>query len=112
MVRARRAYTEAKWDNRAPVSRRSVAEVLVTVTIALMMKEPGAPEPKALRQALFAWAFNPATLKHRAAHETRTIPIPPELVRLLRAHIIGPRRFMTLRIFRPSPAAKCIADEG
>ena len=26
-------------------------------------------------------------LKHRAAHETRTIPVPPELVRLLRAHI-------------------------
>ena len=26
-------------------------------------------------------------LKHRAANETRTIPIPPELVRLLRAHI-------------------------
>jgi integrase len=26
-------------------------------------------------------------LKHRAEHETRTIPIPPELVRLLRAHI-------------------------
>ena len=26
-------------------------------------------------------------LKHRAAHETRTIPMPPELVRLLRAHI-------------------------
>ena len=26
-------------------------------------------------------------LKHRAAHETRTIPIPPDLVQLLRAHI-------------------------
>jgi integrase len=26
-------------------------------------------------------------LNHRAAHETRTIPIPPELVKLLRAHI-------------------------
>jgi hypothetical protein len=26
-------------------------------------------------------------LKHRATHETRTIPIPPELVKLLRAHI-------------------------
>ena len=26
-------------------------------------------------------------LKHRAANETRTIPIPPELVKLLRAHI-------------------------
>jgi hypothetical protein len=27
-----RAYTEAKWANLAPVSRRSVAEALVTVT--------------------------------------------------------------------------------
>jgi hypothetical protein len=26
-------------------------------------------------------------LKHRAAHETRTIPIPPELVKLFRAHV-------------------------
>jgi integrase len=26
-------------------------------------------------------------LKHRAEHETRTIPIPPELVRLLRARM-------------------------
>ena len=56
-----RAYTEAKWPNLAPVSRRSVAEALVTVTIALTAKEPGAPEPKVLRQALFGWAFNPAT---------------------------------------------------
>src|SRR5450755_4419510 len=30
-----RAYTEVKWANLAPVSRRSVAEALVTVTIAL-----------------------------------------------------------------------------
>ena len=56
-----RAYTEAKWPNLAPVSRRSVAEALVTVTIALATNGQGAPEPKVLRQALFAWAFNPAT---------------------------------------------------
>ena len=56
-----RAYTEVKWANLAPVSRRSVAEALVTVTIALAAKEPGAPDPKVLRQALFSWAFNPAT---------------------------------------------------
>ena len=56
----RRAYTEAKWANLAPVSRRSVAEALVTVTIALSTKEPGAPDPKVLRQAPFGWAFNPA----------------------------------------------------
>lgn len=56
-----RAYAEVKWPNLAPVSRRSVAEALVTVTVALTSKEPGAPEPRVLRQALFAWAFNPAT---------------------------------------------------
>jgi integrase len=56
-----RAYTEAKWGNLAPVSRRSVAESLVTVTIALSTREKGAPEPRVLRQALFGWAFNPAT---------------------------------------------------
>ena len=69
-----RAYTEAKWGNLAPVSRRSVAEALVTVTIALSTKEPGAPEPKVLRQALFAWAFNPAT---------RDTDPPPEIAAAL-----------------------------
>jgi len=44
-----------------PVSRRSVAEALVTVTIALTAKDRGAPEPSVLRRALFGWAFNPAT---------------------------------------------------
>jgi integrase len=41
-----------------------------------------------------------AAPQYRAAHETRTIPIPPELVRLLRAHI---RRYGTTpdgRIFQ------------
>src|SRR5258706_158371 len=57
----RRASPEARGGNPPPVSRRSVAEALVTVTIALSTKEPGAPDPKVLRQALFGWAFNPAT---------------------------------------------------
>ena len=56
-----RSYAEAKWPNLAPVSRRSVAEALVTVTVALTAKEKGAPEARVLRRALFAWAFNPAT---------------------------------------------------
>ena len=41
-----RSYAEAKWPSLAPVSRRSVAEALVTVTIALTAKEKGAPEPQ------------------------------------------------------------------
>jgi integrase len=69
-----RAYAEVKWPNLAPVSRRSVAEALVTVTIALTGKEPGAPEGKVLRQALFAWAFNPAT---------RDTDPPPEIAAAL-----------------------------
>jgi integrase len=56
-----RAYSEAQWPHLAPVSRRSLAEALVTVTIALTASEPDAPDPKVLRQALFGWAFNPAT---------------------------------------------------
>ena len=31
------------------------------MTVALCAKEPGAPEGEVLRQALFTWAFNPAT---------------------------------------------------
>ncbi len=69
-----RSYTEAKWANLAPVSRRSVAEALVTVTIALTAKEPGGPDPMVLRQALFSWAFNPATRE--------TIP-PPQIAAAL-----------------------------
>jgi integrase len=69
-----RAYAEAKWPNLAPVSRRSVAEALVTVTIALTAKERSAPEAKVLRRALFGWAFNPAT---------RDLDPPPEITAAL-----------------------------
>ena len=65
-----RAYAEAKWAGLAPVSRRSVAEALVTVTVALTGKEKGAPQPRVLRQALFAWALNPAT--QRATRRARS----------------------------------------
>jgi hypothetical protein len=51
-----------------------VAEALVTVTIVLTTREPGAPEGKVLRQALFGWAFNPAT---------RDTDPPPELAAAL-----------------------------
>jgi integrase len=56
-----RAYTEAKWPALAPVSRRSVAEALVTLTVALSGKERGAPGSPVLRKALLGWAFNPST---------------------------------------------------
>ncbi len=56
-----RAYTDAKWAHLAPISRRSVAESLTTVTIALVRDRRGAPDPAVLRRSLFGWAFNPGT---------------------------------------------------
>ena len=56
-----RAYAEAKWPHLAPISRRSVAESLTTVTVALVRDRRGAPDPALLRRSLFAWAFNPGT---------------------------------------------------
>jgi integrase len=49
-------------------------EALVTVTVALTGKEPGAPDAKVLRQALFGWAFNPAT---------RQLDPPPQIAAAL-----------------------------
>jgi hypothetical protein len=51
-----------------------VAEALVTVIIALTAKEPGAPDAKVLRQALFSWAFNPATRQLDQPPETAPAP--------------------------------------
>jgi hypothetical protein len=56
-----RSYTEAKWPALAPVSRRSVAEALVTLTTTLTTTQRGAPEGQVLRKALLGWAFNPST---------------------------------------------------
>src|SRR5260370_36842213 len=50
-----------KWPDQAATSRRSSADVLTTVTVALAPRRRDAPEPEVLRRALFAWAFNPGT---------------------------------------------------
>ena len=65
-----RGYTEAKWPHLAPTSRRSAAEALTTVTVALVSTRRGAPDPAVLRRALFAWAFNPGTRNLTAPAET------------------------------------------
>jgi hypothetical protein len=56
-----RAYAEMKWPHLAPKSRRSTAEALTTVTLALATRRRGAPDLKILNRALFGWAFNPGT---------------------------------------------------
>jgi hypothetical protein len=66
------AGTRGEVGGPGPVSRRSVAEALVTVTITLTAKGKGAPEGTVLRQALFGWAFNPATRE-----QVRCARLPP-----------------------------------
>ncbi len=64
-----RAYTDAKWPHLAPISRRSIAEALTTVTVALVRHLARGPDPAVLRRSLFGWAFNPGT---------RNLTPPPE----------------------------------
>ena len=63
-----RAYTEAKWPHLAPISRRSVAEALTTVTVALVRDRRGAPDPALLRRSLFALGVQP---RHPQLHPAR-----------------------------------------
>jgi integrase len=56
-----RADAEMKWPDLAPKSRRSTAEALTTITLALTARRKGAPGTKTLNRALFGWAFNPGS---------------------------------------------------
>jgi integrase len=63
-----------KWPHLAPKSRRSTAEALTTVTLALTGRRRGAPDSKTLNRALFGWAFNPGT---------RNLTPPPQIAAAL-----------------------------
>src|SRR5262249_11216239 len=54
------AYVEMKWPRAAAKSRKSIAEAMTTVTLALLTKRRGKPDGEALRSALYGWAFSPA----------------------------------------------------
>jgi hypothetical protein len=51
-------FVEMKWQSLAPTSRRSVAEALSTVTLAMTDGTARGPSEQALRAAMFGWAFN------------------------------------------------------
>jgi hypothetical protein len=59
-----------KWPSLAAKSRRSVAEALTTITLALTGPRPGPPGPEILRRALLCYAFN---------HADATRPVPAEI---------------------------------
>ena len=64
-----RAYTEAKWPNLAPVSRRSVAEALVTVTIALTAEGAGRARAQGAAAGAVRLGVQPRHPRHRPPPE-------------------------------------------
>jgi len=63
-----------KWPDLAPKSRRSAAEALTTITVALAGPRGNPPDPAVLRRALFAHAFNTAGASR---------PVPAQITRAL-----------------------------
>ena len=57
-------YVVMKWPRAAAKSRKSIAEAMTTVTLALLANRRGRPDDEALRAALYGWVFSPA---HRSA---------------------------------------------
>ena len=51
-------FIDMKWPRAAATYRRSIAEALVSVTVALLDDQRGGPDRRVLRGALFRWAFN------------------------------------------------------
>jgi integrase len=50
-------YVDMKWPHLAPMSRRSIAESLATVTPGLLTTDRGRPPMRLLRRALYEWVF-------------------------------------------------------
>jgi integrase len=68
------AYSQMKWPDLAAKSRRSTAESLTTITLALTGPHRKAPDRDVLRRALFGYAFNAASASQ---------PVPAEITRAL-----------------------------
>ena len=69
-----RAYAEAKWPNLAPVSRRSVAEALVTVTVALSSQGAGRARAQGAAAGAVRLGVQPGHPRHRPAARDRRRP--------------------------------------
>ena len=52
------AFADMKWPHASPNHRKSIAEALTTVTLALLRTDRGTPKDKTMRAALFGWTFN------------------------------------------------------
>ncbi len=63
------SYVDMKWPNASPKHRKSIAESLVTVTMAMLNSHPDSVRAKKLRSALLNYGFN-AKARDLAADST------------------------------------------
>ncbi|MGC4814101.1 tyrosine-type recombinase/integrase [Micromonospora sp. DT228] len=52
------AFVDMKWPRAAATQRKSIADALTTVTLALLATSRGAPDDAHIRHALYTWTFN------------------------------------------------------
>ncbi|MBB5871984.1 integrase [Allocatelliglobosispora scoriae] len=53
------SFADMKWKRAAATTRRTHAEALSAITLAMFTSERGMPDAKLVRHALNRWAFNP-----------------------------------------------------
>ncbi|MFJ2220817.1 tyrosine-type recombinase/integrase [Streptomyces anulatus] len=53
-----RNYIEMKWPHSPGSTRRTLSEAMATIAPALVTNTKGMPDPRAVRTALYGWAFN------------------------------------------------------
>lgn len=72
------AYARMKWPSASAKHRAGIADALATITPVLVEDSRGAPDRRALRIALYAWAFrfvrDEESGELRARHEVETAP--------------------------------------
>jgi site-specific recombinase XerD len=68
-------FVDMKWPHSSPKHRRNTAEALVTVTLAFLSSDRGAPSDDDLRAALYGWAFNAGV---RLTAEMQSADVPAE----------------------------------
>lgn len=103
------AFTDAKWaEHQAPGSRRSIAEALGAVTVALFDTAPPARLAELVREALSGWSFNTGT---RTAEKT----VPPgwgEVVGWMEKHSRPIRDLADEDVLRAALAAAGLRIDG
>lgn len=60
-------FVDTKWDDASARHRKSTAEGLTTLTVALTRDAAAAPRPDMLRAALRSWCFNTSARRQREA---------------------------------------------